>query len=232
MGARKPRVHDANDALRHSPCPIRRIAESRLPTQLADFRVIAYWDMADGLEHLALVLGDMTSPEPVLTRIHSQCLTGDVLGSTRCDCGDQLREAIRQIALERRGVLLYLSQEGRGIGLGNKIRAYAFQDGGLDTVEANLRLGFPAHMRSYSVAAAMLVDLKVTSVRLMTNNPDKIDGIEAAGVTVKERLPLITRPSKENSPYMRAKQAKLGHMLPPIPLIGGYQESGPDAPFS
>jgi 3,4-dihydroxy 2-butanone 4-phosphate synthase/GTP cyclohydrolase II len=162
---------------------------------------------------VALVRGEVAGDEPVVVRIHSQCLTGDVFGSLRCDCGDQLQQAFVQIAREERGVLIYLRQEGRGIGLGNKIRAYALQDRGRDTVQANLDLGFKEDLRDYGIAAQILRELGVSRVRLLTNNPRKIAGLEVYGVKVVERIPLETPPRDSNIHYLRTKQIKLGHLL-------------------
>ncbi len=191
---------------------IHRIATSRLPTYYGEFTSIIYRD-EQGKEHIALTMGDVTQPDTALIRIHSECLTGDVLGSRRCDCGDQLQAALARIAAERCGVLLYLRQEGRGIGLGNKIKAYALQDEGLDTVEANHQLGFPADARSYEVAAHMLTDLGVPSVRLMTNNPDKMDGLAQHGIRVVERVPHEGTGHEENAAYLLTKALKMGHQL-------------------
>jgi len=192
---------------------VRRIAETRLPTPFGEFRVYAYEHVVDGDQPIALVMGTWQGDEPVLTRLHSECLTGEVFGSLRCDCGEQLRRAQALIAQEGRGVILYLRQEGRGIGLLNKLRAYALQDEGLDTVEANLHLGFDPDPRDYSIAAQILADLGVERVRLLTNNPRKVQGLEKCGVQVVERLPLAVPPNDQNRRYLRTKRAKLGHWL-------------------
>jgi len=186
---------------------------ARLPTSFGHFTAWAYEDPTDGVEHLALVLGDLGTAPPPLIRIHSECLTGDALGSLRCDCGPQLRLALSHIAEEGRGALLYLRQEGRGIGLLNKIRAYALQERGLDTVEANEHLGFAADLRDYSVAALMLADLGAREVRLVTNNPFKIEALEGLGIRVVERVGLAVPPSAENASYLRTKRDKLRHLL-------------------
>jgi 3,4-dihydroxy 2-butanone 4-phosphate synthase/GTP cyclohydrolase II len=200
---------------------VTRVAEARLPTQFGDFRVIAYRATTDPDEHLALVMGDVNTDEPVLVRVHSQCLTGDVFHSLRCDCGEQVEMAMRRIAGEGRGVVLYLRQEGRGIGLHNKIKAYALQDEGLDTVEANLSLGFKADERGYGIGAQILADLGVRNMRLMTNNPKKGTGLESYGLTIIEQLPITTQPNPHNRHYLQTKQKKLGHTLK-VPDIDNY----------
>jgi 3,4-dihydroxy 2-butanone 4-phosphate synthase/GTP cyclohydrolase II len=185
----------------------------RLPTPYGEFSA-RVWPTADGLQHLALVRGTLAGDEPVLVRIHSECLTGDVFGSLRCDCGAQLDQAIERIAEEGRGVVLYLrGHEGRGIGLAHKLRAYALQEEGLDTVEANLQLGFPADARDYGPASLILRALGVTRVRLLTNNPDKVAALEQAGLEVVERVPLLDEPRPENVRYLLTKQERLGHLL-------------------
>jgi 3,4-dihydroxy 2-butanone 4-phosphate synthase / GTP cyclohydrolase II len=191
---------------------ITRVATSRLPTHYGEFTSSVYRD-EQGKEHMALTLGDLSEEAAPLIRVHSECLTGDVLGSRRCDCGDQLQAALARIAAEGCGVLLYLRQEGRGIGLGNKIKAYALQDNGLDTVEANHQLGFPADTRSYEVAAHMIADLGLSSVRLLTNNPDKVDGLARHGILSVERVPHEVNTYPENIAYLQAKLLKMGHQL-------------------
>jgi 3,4-dihydroxy 2-butanone 4-phosphate synthase / GTP cyclohydrolase II len=192
---------------------VTRVAEARLPTQFGDFRVIAYKASTDTDEHLALVLGDVATDEPVLVRVHSQCLTGDVFHSLRCDCGEQIDMAMKRIAKEGRGVVLYMRQEGRGIGIHNKIKAYALQDKGMDTVEANLSLGFKADPRDYGIGAQILADLGVRNMRLMTNNPKKMSGLESYGLNIVEQLPITTQPNPHNRRYLQTKQKKLGHLL-------------------
>lgn len=189
------------------------VAACNLPTPWAVFRLHAFVDPASGKEHLAVVLGDVTGPEPVLARVHSECLTGDGLFSQRCDCGAQLETALRRIADEGRGMVLYLRQEGRGIGLVNKIRAYQLQDAGADTVEANERLGFPADMRRYDLCQPMLKYFGVQALRLMTNNPRKVQALERLGITVSERVPIQVNRNPYNEGYLSTKAAKLGHWL-------------------
>ncbi|MGC8875436.1 MAG: bifunctional 3,4-dihydroxy-2-butanone-4-phosphate synthase/GTP cyclohydrolase II [Chloroflexia bacterium] len=193
---------------------VRRVASARLPTEFGEFQAIAYENTINGEHHLALVMGVPFPPdEPLLVRVHSECLTGDALGSLRCDCGQQLRAAMRAIAEEGRGVLLYMRQEGRGIGLLNKLRAYELQDTGLDTVEANARLGFPPDLRDYGIGAQILSDLGVRKMRLLTNNPRKIVGLQGHGLEVVERVPLVIPPTPVNQDYLRTKKEKLGHLL-------------------
>lgn len=192
---------------------VRYISSSKLPTQWGEFSIHGFEDRDADKEHVVLSMGDISDGEPVLARIHSECLTGDALFSMRCDCGSQLQTALQRISEEGRGMLLYLRQEGRGIGLLNKIRAYKLQDEGADTVEANERLGFGADMRDYSVCKPMLEHLQVESVRLMTNNPRKVKAMQAIGVTVDERLELQTGRNPHNSRYLETKLGKLGHLL-------------------
>lgn len=193
---------------------VRRVAEAKLPTGYGEFNMIVYLS-PQGKEHVALTVGQIAPGEPVLVRLHSECLTGDVFGSARCDCGEQLHDSLHRLQAEGRGVLLYMRQEGRGIGLTNKIRAYALQqEQGYDTVDANLALGFPEDMRDYSEAADILKDLGITRVRLLTNNPAKIEGLERGGIEVVERLPIQVLPNPSNINYLKTKQARMDHLLP------------------
>jgi 3,4-dihydroxy 2-butanone 4-phosphate synthase/GTP cyclohydrolase II len=192
---------------------VNRVAETTLPTPYGEFSAIAYKSDIDPDEHLALVLGDVATEEPVLVRVHSECLTGDVFGSLRCDCGEQVALAMQTIAKEGRGVFLYMRQEGRGIGFHNKIRAYALQDKGLDTVEANISLGFTPDPRDYGIGAQILADLGLHQIRLLTNNPQKRVGLEGYGLKVVETIPLITTPNPYNRNYLETKRKKLGHLL-------------------
>jgi GTP cyclohydrolase II len=188
------------------------IASSKLPTEWGEFRLHVFSDSDTGKEHLALVYGDPAAQQPALCRVHSECLTGDALGSLRCDCGSQLKEAMRRIAANGSGLILYLRQEGRDIGLGNKIRAYALQDQGVDTVQANTDLGFAADARSYHMCKPMLDQLGISSLQLMTNNPRKVDALTALGIKVEERLPLLTGENPHNRHYLSTKRDKLGHI--------------------
>ena len=192
---------------------VHRVAEASLPTPFGDFRVVGYQNDVDAREHIALVMGDLEGGDDVLVRVHSKCLTGDVFGSERCDCQSQLQSAMRQVAAEGRGVIVYLDQEGRGIGLLNKLKAYELQDRGLDTVEANEHLGFPADLRNYGIGAQILVDLGLERIRLLTNNPKKLSGLEGFGLEVTGRVPLEADVTELNHQYLKAKRDKLGHLL-------------------
>ncbi len=192
---------------------IERVAETELPSRWGGFTAIAYRSKVDPSEHLALVMGEIDGDEPALVRVHSECLTGDVFGSLRCDCGDQVDMALKAIAEEGRGVFIYMRQEGRGIGLHNKIKAYALQDAGLDTVEANERLGFPPDLRHYGVGAQILANLGVRRFRFLTNNPKKVVGLEGFGLEMVERVPIVAPARDENRRYLDTKREKLGHIL-------------------
>jgi 3,4-dihydroxy 2-butanone 4-phosphate synthase/GTP cyclohydrolase II len=193
---------------------VKRVAEARIPTQWGDFTCYAYESVLDGEQHLAFVRGAVQGEDHVLVRVHSECLTGDVFASLRCDCGPQLHEAMRQIAEEDLGVVVYLrGHEGRGIGIGHKLRAYALQEQGHDTVDANLALGMPVDSREYGIGAQILVDLGITTMRFMTNNPGKYGGLDGFGLKITERVPLVTVPNPENIAYLRTKRERMGHML-------------------
>jgi GTP cyclohydrolase II len=195
------------------PLSIRRTVCARVPTAVGEFQLCVYSNNLDDKDHLALIMGDPGGRSSVLVRIHSECFTGDVLGSRRCDCGEQLQRAMELVALEGQGVILYLRQEGRGIGLTEKLKAYNLQDDGLDTVEANLALGHQADERDYSMAAAMLDDLGIYSVRLMTNNPTKILDLQAMGIKVEERIPLVPTVYRDNQQYLVTKILRMNHLL-------------------
>jgi 3,4-dihydroxy 2-butanone 4-phosphate synthase/GTP cyclohydrolase II len=192
---------------------VHRVAEARVPTEYGEFRMIGYQNDVDRAEHVALVYGEIGGQPNILVRMHSKCLTGDVFGSQRCDCGFQLHRSMELIAQEGRGAIVYLDQEGRGIGLLNKLRAYALQDSGADTVQANERLGFAPDLRNYGIGAQILRDLGLSSIRVMTNNPRKLVGLEGYGLQIVERVPLLADPNRENSGYLQVKRDKLGHLL-------------------
>jgi len=192
---------------------IERLTEASLPTEHGDFRVVAYQSVLDGREHVALVKGDLHGKANVLVRMHSECMTGDVFGSKRCDCGEQLAAAMQRIEEEGQGAIVYLRQEGRGIGLANKLRAYSLQDEGMDTVEANEKLGFKPDLRDYGIGAQILLDLGLHSIRLLTNNPRKIVGLDGYDIEVTGREPLLIEPSEHNERYLDTKRSKLGHIL-------------------
>jgi 3,4-dihydroxy 2-butanone 4-phosphate synthase/GTP cyclohydrolase II len=206
---------------------VERVGSARVPTEWGEFECVAYRSTLDGIEHLAFVRGDPAGDTPLLTRVHSECLTGDVFGSLRCDCGDQLVAAMRRIADEDRGVLVYLrGHEGRGIGIGHKIRAYSLQDQGLDTVDANMQLGLPVDNREYGIGAQILADLGATRLRLLTNNPAKYGGIAGYGLSVVERVPIVTASNAENRAYLATKRDRLGHLFDDggSPTGGGHSD--------
>ncbi len=192
---------------------IEKVAQAKMPTDFGEFNVAIYRSLIDGKEHMALWMGQWQEDEPVLVRVHSQCMTGDIFHSRRCDCGDQLHSAMEKVAEDGRGIIVYMSQEGRGIGLGNKIRAYHLQDQGMDTVDANVALGFPPDLREYGIGAQILKDLGVRKIRLMTNNPRKIVGLQGYDLEVVERVPLVVGIKKENRFYLETKKKKLGHLI-------------------
>lgn len=198
---------------------IERIAEAKIPTPYGDFRIVSYSSMVDKADHIALIKGEIDSSKPLLVRVHSECLTGDVFGSNKCDCGDQIEIAMEQISLEGSGVLLYMRQEGRGIGIHNKIKAYALQEQGYDTVDANVQLGFPPDPRQYGIGAQILEDLGVRKMRLITNNPTKRVGLEGFNLEITETIPIIAKYRKENIDYMDTKRTRMGHLLDSDDLV-------------
>jgi 3,4-dihydroxy 2-butanone 4-phosphate synthase / GTP cyclohydrolase II len=206
-------VADLIEYRRRTEKLVERTTSVRLPTAYGEFTAVAFRELLTGKHHIALVKGDIAGGEDVLVRVHSECLTGDVFHSLRCDCGEQLERALARIGAEERGVLLYMTQEGRGIGLLNKLKAYELQENGLDTVEANLELGFPPDLREYGIGSQILADLGLTTIRILTNNPRKITGIEAFGLKVVEQVPIEVPPNAENQRYLEAKREKLGHRL-------------------
>jgi 3,4-dihydroxy 2-butanone 4-phosphate synthase/GTP cyclohydrolase II len=212
-GVKLVTVADLIEYRRRTEKLVERTTSVRLPTAHGDFQAIAFREKLTGKHHIALVRGDVDGADDVLVRVHSECLTGDVFHSLRCDCGEQLEQALKQIASEERGVLLYMAQEGRGIGLLNKLRAYELQENGYDTVDANLELGFAADMRDYGIGNQILADLGLSTIRILTNNPKKITGIEGYGLTVVEQVPIETTPTPQNARYLATKRDKLGHKL-------------------
>lgn len=206
-------IVDIIEYRRHTEKLVERVSEAFMPTKYGNFTVIGFLNKLTGEHHMALTMGEINHEEPVLVRVHSECLTGDVFGSRRCDCGEQLDHAMKKIAEERRGILLYMRQEGRGIGLLNKLKAYHLQDNGLDTVEANEALGFPADLRDYGIGAEILANLGAKELRLMTNNPKKISGIYGFGLKVTERIPIVMNHNEKNRFYLETKVLKMGHMI-------------------
>jgi 3,4-dihydroxy 2-butanone 4-phosphate synthase/GTP cyclohydrolase II len=192
---------------------VERVEAVEMPTDYGDFKLYLYRSTLDGQHHLALVKGEVSGKKNVLVRVHSECLTGDVFGSRRCDCGPQLHQAMKQIAHEGQGVIVYMRQEGRGIGLAPKIQAYKLQDNGLDTVDANLKLGYPMDLREYGLGAQILVDLGLKTIRLLTNNPKKIVGLEGYGLEVIEQVPIRVKPNPHNQRYLDTKRTRLGHLI-------------------
>jgi GTP cyclohydrolase II len=205
-------THECAGFGKHALC-VRAVAVADLPTRFGDFRIVAFWNNRDEKDHVAIIRGDVIGHADVPMRVHSECLTGDALGSVRCDCRDQLEAALKRISELGEGLVLYLRQEGRGIGLLNKIRAYSLQDGGLDTVEANLALGFRDDERDYAIAAHMLTSLDVRSVRVMTNNPNKLEQLKGYGITVAGRIPHVLPPNEHNRFYLETKAKRSGHFI-------------------
>ncbi|GFZ33614.1 riboflavin biosynthesis protein RibBA [Clostridium zeae] len=206
-------IADLINYRRKNDACVKRVTEAKMPTKYGEFKMVGYENTLNGEHHVALVKGDISGEEPVLIRVHSECLTGDAFGSLRCDCGEQFAVAMKEIEKEGRGVLLYMRQEGRGIGLINKIKAYALQDLGMDTVEANLALGFPADLRDYGIAAQILSDLEVKKVKLMTNNPKKVSGLIGHRIEIVGRVPIQMNHNEKNEYYLKTKKKKLGHIL-------------------
>lgn len=212
-GLRFGRISDLVDYRKRHEVLVECVAKAKMPTRYGEFMIHGYINKLNGEHHVALVKGDITDGEPVLCRVHSECLTGDALGSARCDCGQQYDAAMKRIAKEGRGVLLYMRQEGRGIGLINKIRAYELQDGGLDTVDANLQLGFPEDARDYTIGTQILVDLGIKKMRLLTNNPAKVYGLQGYGLEIVERVPIQMEPGRYDKYYLETKKKRMGHIL-------------------
>jgi 3,4-dihydroxy 2-butanone 4-phosphate synthase/GTP cyclohydrolase II len=225
-GLRMITIADLIAFRRHRERLVKRLVETPLPTPNGEFRLCLYEDSLEEMHHVALVRGAWRSDEPILVRVHSQCLTGDVFHSFRCDCGDQMEKSLEMIAREGKGVFLYMRQEGRGIGLAKKLEAYALQDRGLDTVEANETLGYAPDLRDYGIGAQILVDLGVRKMRLLTNNPKKIVGLEAYGLEIVERVPIQVPARPENRRYLKAKREKLGHYLLKDALDEGARRRG------
>jgi len=218
MGITKPEIEQLLKENKHHQCKggevcVKTVAVADLPTRFGDFQIIAFYNNQDKKEHIALIHGDVCGKENVPVRIHSECLTGDAIGSLRCDCRDQLQQSLKQIAKMKNGVLFYLRQEGRGIGLINKIKAYQLQDNGFDTIEANKALGFKPDERDYDVAAHMLRSLNIKSIKLMTNNPHKINGLQKHRIKITGRIPLIVKANKHNKFYLETKRKKAGHLI-------------------
>ena len=205
--------HDSSSSDHSSPLKVDLFATAELPSQYGQFKIVAFKNNRDNKDHVAIVHGELAGAEEVLTRIHSECLTGDVFGSLKCDCGPQLDRALQQIAAEEAGLILYMRQEGRGIGLANKVKAYSLQDAGFDTVEANLHLGFDDDLRDYEISAEMIKLLGVQSIVLMTNNPKKVQGLTKAGVEISGRKAIKTTPNPHNFNYLETKRIKSGHLL-------------------
>jgi 3,4-dihydroxy 2-butanone 4-phosphate synthase/GTP cyclohydrolase II len=206
-------IEDLIEFRRTSERLVEKVEAIRMPTDYGEFTLHLYESKVDGTQHLALVKGEVSGKKGVLVRVHSECLTGDVFGSRRCDCGPQLHAAMQRIEEEGRGVILYMRQEGRGIGLGPKIKAYKLQEQGLDTVDANLKLGFPMDLRDYGFGAQMLCDLGLKTIRLLTNNPKKVVGLQGHGLEIVEQLPIRVKPNPENERYLKTKRERMGHTL-------------------
>lgn len=213
MGSNLTVPEDCDDGEEPDELEVELFATAELPSQFGQFEIVAFTNNRDNKDHVAIINGDVEGKSGVLTRIHSECLTGDVFGSLKCDCGAQLDMALQEIAEAEAGVVLYMRQEGRGIGLANKVKAYSLQDGGLDTVEANLHLGFDDDLRDYDISAEMLNLLGIESIVLMTNNPSKVEGLTESGIEIDERRPIKTTPNPHNFQYLETKRLKSGHLL-------------------